>query len=90
MNILKISGGVKMKHIKKPSRMLVNTINQLHSKETGKIVAIEPFSKKYFIGQDIIDAYEKAIKMFPDRLFFFIRIGYRAADSQAGYYKPSL
>jgi len=45
-------------------------------KNRGKIVAIEVDSGKYFIGEDELDAAQKARSEFPDKIFVFFRIGY--------------
>lgn len=47
--------------------------------QEGKIVAIEADSGEYFIGSNTIDAYEKAHKKFPNKKFFFERVGAKAA-----------
>ena len=45
-------------------------------KNKGKIVAIEVDSGNYFIGEDELDAAQKARSKFPDKIFVFFRIGY--------------
>jgi len=45
-------------------------------KDKGKIVAIEVESGNYFIGDDELDAAQKARSKFPDKIFVFFRIGY--------------
>ncbi|MCL4415480.1 MAG: hypothetical protein M1308_05750 [Actinobacteria bacterium] len=45
-------------------------------KNKGKIVAIEVDSGNYFIGEDELDAAQKARSRFPDKIFVFFRIGY--------------
>jgi hypothetical protein len=44
----------------------------------GKIVAIEVESGDYFLGENTIDAYNKAVKKYPLKEFFFKRIGFKA------------
>ncbi len=46
----------------------------------GKIVAIEVKSGDAFVGDTESDAFEKAHEQHPDRFFFFLRVGYRAAQ----------
>lgn len=41
----------------------------------GKIIAIDMESGDYFVGNDTLDAYEKARKKYPSREFFFKRVG---------------
>lgn len=43
----------------------------------GKIVAIEVDSGDYFIGDSVIEALQKAREVYPDKLFHFMRIGFR-------------
>ncbi|MEK6901229.1 MAG: hypothetical protein AABX37_02720 [Nanoarchaeota archaeon] len=45
----------------------------------GKIVAIDPESGDYFVGETIIDAYEKGVQKHPHCKFFFKRIGAKTA-----------
>ncbi len=47
--------------------------------QEGKMVAIEVDSGEYFIGSNTIEAYEKAHQKFPQKQFFFERVGARAA-----------
>lgn len=57
--------------------LLFRKINtQLSSKYKGKIVAINPDSEEYFIGDSELDAYKKAIKKSPKKQFVFKRIGF--------------
>jgi hypothetical protein len=48
---------------------------KLEPKYNGKIVAIEVESGKYFIGDTLGEAGEKAKAAFPDKIFFFMRVG---------------
>jgi hypothetical protein len=50
----------------------------LEPKYKGKIVAIEVDSEDYFIGDTVVEAGTKAKERYPDKIFHFIRIGYRA------------
>ncbi|MAF36001.1 hypothetical protein CL622_02685 [archaeon] len=43
----------------------------------GKIVAIDPNSGSYFIGDSELDAYQKAIKEYPKIKFVFKRVGFK-------------
>ena len=49
---------------------------ELESKYKGKIVAIESESSDYFIGDNVIEAYNKAIKKHPNKKFIFKRVGF--------------
>lgn len=57
----------------------------LEPRETGKYVAIEPDSERYFVNADGTKALLEARRTFPGKLFFLIRIGYEAAHSIGGY-----
>lgn len=52
--------------------------SQLKGQE-GKMVAIEVESGDFFVGKNTIEAYDKAHKKFPDKQFFFKRVGAKAA-----------
>ena len=59
--------------------------NLLEPSEKGKFVAIEPDTESYFVDKDGTKALLRARDAFPDKLFFLMRIGYKAADSIGGY-----
>ena len=42
----------------------------------GKVVAIDVESGDYILGDDELDAALNARRLFPDKIFYFIRIGY--------------
>jgi hypothetical protein len=44
----------------------------------GKIVAIDPETEDYFIGDSGIEATDKGRKKYPDKIFFLVRVGSRA------------
>lgn len=58
--------------------------SQLEASERGKVAAIEVESGEVFLGRTALEAAMKARKKFPDRLFYFIRVGYPAVHSQKG------
>ena len=66
-----------MKDIKKADEIFRKINNELSSKYKGKIIAIEPNTGNYFIGDSEIDAYRKAIKKYPKKQFLFRRIGFK-------------
>jgi len=49
---------------------------ELSPKYKGKIVAIDADTSAYFIGNNELDAYKKAIKKLPNKQFIFKRIGF--------------
>ena len=46
--------------------------------QEGKIVAIDTDTGDFFIGNSVIDAYEKGHRKYPIKEFFFKRIGHKA------------
>ena len=44
----------------------------------GKVVAIEVDSGDYFLGDRVIDAWQKAKAKHPGKIFHFVHVGYRA------------
>lgn len=44
----------------------------------GEIVAIDVKTGDYFLGKDVVEADEKAREKYPDDVFYFNKIGYRA------------
>ncbi len=52
--------------------------------EKGKVVAIEVESGEMFLGRTPLEAGLKARQKFPDKIFYFIRVGYPAVHSQKG------
>jgi len=57
---------------------------QLEATERGKVVAIEVESGEIFIGRTALEAGMKAREKFPDKIFYFIRVGYPAVHSLKG------
>lgn len=57
---------------------------QLETTARGKIVAIDIESGEVFIARTALEAAMKARKKFPDRLFYFVRVGYPAVHSLKG------
>ena len=47
---------------------------QLITTHKGKVIAIEPNSAEYFLGETLDSASEKAFARYPDRLFGFFCI----------------
>jgi hypothetical protein len=48
----------------------------LEPEHKGEIVAIEVESGDYFLGETVIRAGQKAKKKYPDKVFYFVRVGY--------------
>lgn len=47
---------------------------QLMADHRGEVIAIEPESGDYFLGENLDSASEKAMVQYPDRLFGFFRV----------------
>lgn len=58
---------------------------QLEPEHTGRYVAIEPDSGRYFLGDTGTDALLEAHRSLPKSLFYLARVGYQAADTLSGY-----
>lgn len=57
----------------------------LEPEYTGRYVAIEPESGRYFLADSGTAALLAGRAEMPDSLFYLARIGYRAADTISGY-----
>lgn len=51
----------------------------LEPAHTGMFAAIEVDSGDYFLGTHLTEAFEQARAKHPDKKFFFVRVGFRAA-----------
>ena len=58
--------------------------SELEDKYYGLIVAIEPYSGDYFVGNSVIEAGDKGKQKYPDKLFYFVRPGFRALRRDRG------
>lgn len=54
---------------------------KIEPRHFGKIVAIDPTSGKYFVGETLHDAIEKGRKKYPDKVFYVVKVGSRAVYS---------
>jgi len=52
---------------------------ELEPKYKGKFIAIDPETGDYFLGDTMVEADRKGREKYPDKLFFFARIGYPTA-----------
>ena len=68
----------KDEFVEKGKRIYKRLKPKLERDYKGKVIAIEIESGEYIIGEDELDAAIKAKNKFPDKIFDFIRIGYRA------------
>ena len=58
--------------------------SELEDKYYGLIVAIEPYSGDYFVGKSVIEAGDKGKQKHPDKIFYFVRPGFRAVHRDRG------
>ena len=59
----------------------------LEPEHVGRFVAIEPDSGRYFLDDTGIAAMQAGRVALPDKLFYLVRVGYRAAYKLGGYGK---
>jgi hypothetical protein len=59
--------------------------DELEPEHTGRYVAIEPESGRYFLADTGTDALLEAHRTLPENLFYLARVGYSAADTLSGY-----
>lgn len=57
---------------------------QMEATARGKVVAIEVESGEVFIGYTALEAAMKGRMKFPDKFFYFIRVGYPAVHCLTG------
>lgn len=57
---------------------------KLETTERGKVIAIEVKSEEGFIGRTALEAGLKAREKYPDKVFYFIRVGFPAVHSLKG------
>ena len=57
---------------------------KLEATERGKVVAIEVESGEIFLGRTALEAGLKAREKYPDKIFYFIKVGYPAVHSLRG------
>ena len=62
--------------IEEANKLFGKINKELLPKYKGKIIAIDTDSGSYFIGNSELDAYNEAIKKYPDKKFIFKRIGF--------------
>ena len=57
---------------------------ELERDHLNRFVSIEPESGEYFLGDTLDEAVQSAVKSYPTRRSFTIRIGHRAALHMGG------
>ena len=63
--------------------------DKLEKKHLGKFVAIEVDSGKFFVGETLEEALERAKKEFPDKIFHSIKIGSPGVFSSSGVFRKN-
>ena len=66
----------KNEFVNKGKKIYKRLKSELEAKYKGKVIAIDVESGNYVIGEDELDAALNARRLFPDKVFYFIRIGY--------------
>ena len=69
------------------TKSIPDFVNRLHvelSDKKGQIAAVESESGEYILGKTLREAFLKARKTYPGKVFYFIRIGYSYVLSQTG------
>jgi len=61
---------------------------RLEPREKGKIVAVEVESGEVFLDDSTLEAGMKAREKYPDKVFYFIRVGYPTVYKTRGILKP--
>lgn len=67
-----------------PPPKLINRLHSQLSAKKGWIAAVEPESGKYVLEKTLLRAAKKARKKFPQKVFYFLRIGYPYVHRQMG------
>ena len=61
--------------------------DELEREHTGRYVALEPESGRYFLADTGTDALSEAHRALPQSLFYLARVGYPSADTLSVYGK---
>ncbi len=61
---------------KRGARLFQRMQPRLLRRHKGHIVAVEPNSGRYFVGQDELEAARLAMTAMPGKIFAFFRVGY--------------
>ena len=61
------------------ARKIYERIKDTLEGQEGSIIAIDPESGDYFLGKNTVEAYEKGKQLYPNKEFFFMRVGAKTA-----------
>lgn len=75
---------MKTHEVKRPSPEVLKNLEALEAQYKGMIAAVYPESGEYFLGKTLIEAVEAAREKYPQKTFYFIRIGYPYAHEHRG------
>lgn len=86
MKVLEIPGDLDKVAFAQKAKAIYNSKyrKSLEPTEKGKVVALEVESGEIFLGHTAMEAGMKARRKFPDKIFYFIRVGYPAVHSAKG------
>ena len=71
------SSVIPIRRVGRVPSSLLNDIDRSEKRLRGKIVAVDPESRRYFVGATVMKAFQAARASFPDgRPFVFHRIGF--------------
>ncbi len=73
-----MSTAIMSKQTEKAKQFYRRLEPRLLPEHRGQIVAIEIESGTYFLGDDELEVARRAQAQFPDKLFYFFRVGERA------------
>lgn len=74
---------MKIAKVKRPSKEVLERIHSLKGKKR-MLAMIEPETGEYFLGKTTLEAFKKAKKKYPDKIFYCIRIGSPFAHEHKG------
>lgn len=72
------------KRLKGPIPGYVTRLHSQLASKKGWIAAVESESGEYVLARTLLAAVQSARKRFPDKVFYFIRIGYPYVYKQTG------
>lgn len=78
LEVIKYKPINKIEFARKAKAIYETIRDDMEANYKGKIVAIDPETGDYFIGNSGIEAGDKAREKYPDKRFFLIRVGARA------------
>jgi len=60
----------------------------LEKKHRGQFLAIDVESGRYFLGETQEEAFKKAKKHLPTKIFYFVKIGFPSTITVSTYHQP--